>query len=196
VTADPWNADWSKVDSIDGWLSEVEARELYNLAHAPGTIVVVEVGSFLGRSTAALALGIRAGEHGGKVYAVDTWEGDPDGSRERFAKLGMDPMLAHWNNMVRVEAAPFVEQCRGLSTDWASRWDYYSLIDVLFIDGHHAYESVKADVEAWLSHVKRGGVVAFHDEWAPGPSQVIRELPAHVKRIRVVDSLAVCAVDP
>ena len=188
-----WSQEWSKIDSIEGWLSEVEARQLYELARKPTAEVVVEIGSFLGRSTAALSLGIRTSQRtGSKVYAVDTWQGDGDGSRDRIEKLGVNARIEHWNTLVRTETSHFVEQCQGQSTDWAKKW--IQPIDVLFIDASHHYESVKADAEAWLPRVRSGGIIAFHDEWAPGPSQTIRELPSHVRRICVVDSLAVFAV--
>lgn len=37
------------------------------------------------------------------------------------------------------------------------------LIDVLFIDGDHSYEGVKADFELWHHLVRPGGLVIFHD---------------------------------
>ena len=36
-------------------------------------------------------------------------------------------------------------------------------IDVLFIDGDHSYEGVRADFETFSPLVKPGGIVAFHD---------------------------------
>ena len=36
-------------------------------------------------------------------------------------------------------------------------------LDWVFIDGAHEYESVKADIEAWLPKVKQGGAIAGHD---------------------------------
>jgi cephalosporin hydroxylase len=36
-------------------------------------------------------------------------------------------------------------------------------IDVLFIDGDHSYEGVKADFELWSTLVSPGGLVIFHD---------------------------------
>ena len=36
-------------------------------------------------------------------------------------------------------------------------------LDLLFIDGDHTYEGVKADYELYSGFVKPGGVIAFHD---------------------------------
>ena len=44
---------------------------------------------------------------------------------------------------------------------FADIWD--RKIDLLFIDGHHDYESVKNNTLNWESKVKKGGVIMFHD---------------------------------
>ena len=36
-------------------------------------------------------------------------------------------------------------------------------LDLLFIDGDHSYEGVKADFESYRGLVRSGGVIAFHD---------------------------------
>ena len=55
-------------------------------------------------------------------------------------------------------------------------------IDVLFIDGDHTYDGVRADYALWSPLVRPGGVIAFHDTvptaWAhePGVVQMVNEL--------------------
>lgn len=41
--------------------------------------------------------------------------------------------------------------------------DWQTEIDFLLVDGDHSEEGVKADIDAWLPHVKRRGIVWFHD---------------------------------
>jgi predicted O-methyltransferase YrrM len=49
----------------------------------------------------------------------------------------------------------------GESTVVAKVWQ--EPIDLLFIDGDHHVDSVRADLNAWLPHVKLKGKVIFHD---------------------------------
>jgi len=38
--------------------------------------------------------------------------------------------------------------------------------DSIFIDACHEYAECKADIEAWILLVKKGGIIAGHDYWA------------------------------
>ena len=49
-------------------------------------------------------------------------------------------------------------------------------LDLLFIDGDHSYEGVKADWEAYKHFLKPGSIIVFHDwGWAEGVKRVIEE---------------------
>lgn len=50
-------------------------------------------------------------------------------------------------------------------------------IDVIFIDGDHTYLGCKRDIDAWYPHMKKGGVMMFHDcdESSPGVVQAVAE---------------------
>jgi hypothetical protein len=50
---------------------------------------------------------------------------------------------------------------------------------VLFIDGSHAYESVKDDIILWLPKVKY--LISGHDYRWPGVNQAVNELIPEIK---------------
>jgi predicted O-methyltransferase YrrM len=56
-------------------------------------------------------------------------------------------------------------------------------LDLLFIDGHHAYESVRRDYELYAPLVRTGGLVAFHDI-ADGPSETVGDVPRFWREVR------------
>lgn len=56
-------------------------------------------------------------------------------------------------------------------------------IDVLFLDGDHLYDGVRADWELWSGKVRPGGLVAFHDTVVNGDRDEagVRQLVAELK---------------
>ena len=71
-----WDEVIAQIKSIDGFLTESEARCLYLLAQSCGG-TIVEIGSWKGKSTVCLALGSKAGDKG-KVFAIDPHQGLSD----------------------------------------------------------------------------------------------------------------------
>ena len=45
-------------------------------------------------------------------------------------------------------------------------------VDLMFIDGDHHYEVVKADIKNWTPKIRKGGVVIFHDCY-PLPKDIL-----------------------
>ena len=48
-------------------------------------------------------------------------------------------------------------------------------VDLLFIDGHHDYESVKKNYMSWFPFVRKGGVILFHDYDHPDVKRFLDE---------------------
>lgn len=59
-------------------------------------------------------------------------------------------------------------------------------IDVLFIDGDHSYEGCKADIDGWYPHMKKHGVILFHDcdSTSPGVVKAVEEF-ANTNKLKV-----------
>jgi citronellol/citronellal dehydrogenase len=169
------------IQEIQGWLDGNAGGVLYQMARFQSpTAVVVELGSWKGRSTAWLAQGLR--DRGvGKVFAVDTWRGTETEAQHRdlLAGYGPDQLYAEFlDNMRRLGVADVVEPLRATTLQAAAIWPHGTTIGVLHIDASHEYEDVKADFEAWHRYVVPGGFIVFDDvpSW-PGPTRFVKELP-------------------
>ena len=165
-------------DGVTGFLSPLEALYLMRLAAGgPGSGVIVEIGSFHGKSTVVLAHASRAAGRE-KVIAIDPSNG---GAIDAFHR-----------NLARAEVAGHVTPIVATSDDAVAGWR--DSIRLLWIDGAHSYEQVGRDFHNWAPFVVDGGVVAFHDsyEW-DGVRRVIDEQVAASSDyglIGVVDSIA------
>ena len=152
---------------VEGWLSPGEAAALFACARrCRGRGVIVEIGSWQGRSTIVLAAGTRAGA-GTPVYAVDPHQGLPQfGGTPTFAAFQANIAAAGVADLVRP-----IQQC---SADAARGFTWP--IELIYIDGAHDHAAVLADFTAWFPKVLDGGVMAFHDTVGyPGPRRVVRD---------------------
>jgi len=160
------------VDGVEGWLYDEEVELLYRLASDVRSGAIVEIGSYRGKSTVALALGSRD-HHRVPVYAIEPHEtysgvtGFEFGPGDRAAFLG---------NILRCGVAEIVRLVNLPSQVVASGWQ--QPVGLLWIDGDHRYEAAKQDLESWQPHLAPGALVALHDSTDPklGPLQVIREV--------------------
>lgn len=147
---------------------------------------VIEIGSWQGRSTAFLARAC-ADSDNGVVHAVDTFLGNPgtehlyavDGSRDsleanfrhNIARAGLtDRVVTHATTSAR--AATRIRQ----ETDRAR---------LIFIDGEHTYDAVRADLAEYADLLMPGGLLVFDDysPQFPGDVRAVREhVDAHPGR--------------
>lgn len=159
VNVDPlekeFNSVYPLIDTVEGFLkSPKQERWFFKAARqAPQDAVIVEIGSFKGRSTVSFGFGCKGTQK--HIYAIDLFEGDgADYGDGDFQKIFQ-------SNVDRCGLTPYITSIKKHSASVASSW--VKPIDILFIDGSHEYDDVKSDFEAFYPHVKKNGIIAFHD---------------------------------
>jgi predicted O-methyltransferase YrrM len=157
----------NKAFSVDSSLSVIERVRLYRLAQNKQR--VLEIGSYVGASACCFGLGMKDSAPEKMLFCVDTWNNDSmtEGHWDTYSEFAKNTQ----------EFDAFVIPVRGFSTEVvhtvASQTSY---LDLLFIDGDHTYEGVKADWEAYKSFLQPNSIVVFHDSaWAEGVMRVIEE---------------------
>ncbi len=147
----------NSAENIEGWLTNREGSFLYQAAKSvSGRGVVVEIGSWKGKSTVWLAGGSKAGKKT-KVYAID-----PHAQTSLHTELQQQSTLEEFTkNLDTAGLSDLVKPIVHTSEKAVSKWN--KPIELLFIDGAHDYESVKADFFFWSPFVVDGGIIAFHD---------------------------------
>jgi predicted O-methyltransferase YrrM len=152
---------WEAARKVPGFLMEDEARLLGAIAACvPAEGVIVEIGSFKGKST--VMLGKVAAHYGlGKIVAID-----PHGyNNAELSGIKATPEASTFedfqNNLEAAGVTCQVEIHRAFSGDIARGWA--RPIRFLWIDGDHSYQGAKSDFDGFFPHVNPLGVVALHD---------------------------------
>ena len=141
--------DW--ILSIPGWLTAHEGEFLSKAAQSVRYVQadVVEIGSYLGKST--LYLG-RSADH---ITAIDPHEGNFSGGTSSPTYKGFIKNIERAG--VEHIVSPLVTTSKTAARNWKKP------ISLLFIDGLHDEAHAKEDFLLWSPFVVRGGIIAMHD---------------------------------
>ena len=170
------------VSNVEGWLDDKEGELLYSLAkRCAGKGVIVEIGSFKGKSTIWLGKGSKSGKKV-RIYAIDPHTGGSWYKRMRRHVWSLDDFE---KNIRNAEVDDIIIPIVKTSEEAAQRFDHP--IELIFIDGLHEYEHVKKDFTLWYPKVIDGGIMVFHDTvgW-PGPKKLVEEFLYKSKNFRNV----------
>lgn len=179
--------------TIQGWLTPLEAYYLYYYAKKlPKTAVVVEIGSWKGKSTYCLAKGLK----NGKVFAIDPFEvnGEEDSLVAYSKAKGSEPLFIQFmKNLKRLNVYDKIVPLKGYSRDFVNK---FNSIDLLFIDGNHSIPECLFDYQNYANKISTNGFLLIHD-YVPnrkklGPTSVIENhiLPSNLfKEVGIYNSL-------
>ncbi len=166
-------------------INETECSHLRAMAFGKKT--VVEVGTFFGGSAEALLQGMPDDGH---LTCIDTFKGSPDGVTH-VASMTITAPDKPTGDAGLMSSDFIIEYVRGRTSPYPQHVDIVvkesavavkdfeaESADLIFLDAAHDYESVLADIRAWLPIVKRDGVLCGHDydRWGANHSKEVIEL--------------------
>lgn len=162
---------------IWGWMSSTELDWLYKTALTMNSIV--EIGCLHGRSAYALLAGCE-----GRVFCIDPWDDE--------GRHSMPSFLSNCGHFANLTPMPMT------STHAARNWPTGDIasVDMTFIDGSHAYESVLIDIANWLPLTR--WLICGHDyananDGYPGVRKAVTEVFGD--RVRVAPETSIWYVE-
>jgi len=173
------------VVGVEGWMSPGQGATLFDAARrCPPNGVIVEIGSFQGRSTIILST---AADPSVEIIAIDPHAGNDRGPQEidGFADEAADDHAVFTANLAAAGVSDRVRHLREFSDTALVRVD--GAVDVLYIDGAHRYGPALADIQSWGDRVADGGTMLIHDSFSSiGVTGAIMRSLAFGSRFRYV----------
>ena len=162
-TIDKINSALSLEKDIPGWFSYSNFYDEISKDFHDG-YKVVEVGAWLGRSTAYLANKVKQSKKKVDFHTIDTWKGSLNESlHQSFVKgHGGSIFEIFLNNLQSQNLLKYVTPIQDSSQNAAKNFSNNSL-DAIMIDADHSYEGVRSDILNWYSKIKPGGLIAGDD---------------------------------
>lgn len=155
-------------------------HEMVNIAEDGA--LFVELGSFLGQSTAAMAAMIKRSNKQIRFDAVDIFElseFSDDVHHDIVKEHGGNFLQAFTNNLLKADVLDIVNIVKATSLQAASRYPDRS-ISYLMIDASHKYQDVCDDIRAWYPKIKMGGIISGDDyDWEEVNKAVVDTIPKH-----------------
>lgn len=168
---------------MDGWFLWRSGQE-EAAATFPSGSRFVEVGTYLGRSLCSLA---EVAQQSGRLYSIigiDTClGGGPDGSEgiDHYASAvneggGTFAGILHRNLI----ACGFADAVSVIVSDSETASTFFAdaSLDWVHVDARHDYDSVRADIAAWLPKVRPGGWLSgddYNSDVWPGVVGAVRD---------------------
>lgn len=147
------------LEAVPGWF---DYPEIYDqaIADAVDGDVLVEVGSWHGKSAIYLALAARKAGKSVEIVCVDPWRGT------EVIELhgGGDLLPAFMANVRAADVEDLITPFRMTSLEAAAWFEQHGhRPSFVFLDGDHSLDAVRADVRAWWPLLAPGGTLAGHD---------------------------------
>lgn len=140
--------------TVSAWAAHVPFGMFLVDIVRPG--LLVELGTYTGVSFSAFCQAVKRLGLETRCHAIDTWKGD-----DQTGYYG-EETLADLKAHIETHYKGFAQLIESTFDQALDRFED-GTIDLLHIDGHHAYESVRHDFESWLPKMSVRGVVLLHD---------------------------------
>lgn len=153
------------------WFSPDSCRVLADLGRCAPDGTIIEIGSWEGCSTVALA----NATYPRQVHAVDTWRGSPSDDSSAIATVRdiFGQFLTNVTEWTQGNVIPH-------QMDWRNFLPTVTEpIALVFIDAEHTYAEVAATIAALRPKMTKGGIICGDDVYCSAVTDAVRDILGH-----------------
>lgn len=157
---------------MHGWFADVNRRYLEHFIKTYNPQIIVELGSWLGKSCIFMG---KISSATARVYAVDNWTAIDDASiqGDSVAKAKLATLYQQFlSNVIHNELTEKIVPIRMNTLQAAAEFEM--AIDLIYVDASHDEQNVYNDIMAWYPKLKIGGIMCGDDYDAKSVQRAVK----------------------
>lgn len=166
--------------TVFGWQNNAQKNWYRNAVNKISNGIIVEVGVFGGASL--LSIVDVCVKNNNKLYGVDPWELANTANGKKLSqqewKIYKNKLLSVRKNLeniiTKLNYSNTVSLVKDFSPKASDKFEKDS-IDLIYIDGDHAYKSVLADLNGWMVKLKPGAFIWGDDFNWPNVAKAVKD---------------------
>lgn len=166
------------LNSLQGAVLSLDAQILYSLCKAKAPKSVLEIGTYVGHSTAYLASALGEGARITTVDIMDVNE-DPAAPWKKEGLTKPAEVMKDLGVEVNFHVSSATEFFRGNKERF----------DLVFVDGDHSYAAALNDIGYAIEAIADGGLIVLHDYFGPGNDPLETGTTPHAGVGRAIEHL-------
>ena len=157
-------ADLFGPGDVPGYLTDGDMLAIAHLSKkVPNNGMIVEVGSFLGKSAVEWARGIESDKKSCQIICIDSFNAPPHILKDLLVTAEFTlPSASSQLEMFRHYTSAF-DNIKALEAFFNQDFEFDQLVDLVFEDSTHTSKYLTYALPFWWSKVKAGGILSGHD---------------------------------
>lgn len=175
-------SDWKPLfgpGNVPGWMSDDDLKSIEKLCEKlPPTGLIVEIGSFLGKSSSTFAKNLDIQNKQLDIFCIDSWQWPMEMVRKLMADADFAvPEIDDHFEMFKHYTKSYAN-IKPIRAVFDENFEFFRQPNLVFEDSDHSAKTLTHALPFWWEKILPGGVLAGHDYNLPVVSALVNSFAA------------------